>query len=733
MASEEFILDALEEDGEGDTSCPYCQAILTTRTAFLDHISFFHPTKIGATGGADDQKDRSPARDRIIAYIMSQELGDEKGESVDLSRLPDTVLRNHLLSWIQRNPLDFFHLRNEHISGRNRKFGFLSRTFEISLNDVGHAAVAYGCSLSLIHRILTFILNTVTSKMGGDSAGMLVNISIESPDVLAFPITSPFLPLGSFSVEQFMSDISMVATSRPSLFLDEGLRITASCLGSAMESTSITKLFGRLPKTTFRGSFSTFIMRRKGFGSFAPNVVFENDCGLVALHLAILMHKNPETWREMREFKTPLNCQRLRTAILQMAREFPGIDWNDKQGLDTCKSLQDYLNRKEGLQLVIYDGFEVAKVYFRGYPVRPHDKRVSLILHDDHLSVIGSPGLFFDVTECNDCLKIFGKGKHKVCYGSKRSCPDCKTAACVVGRQFEVADAEKGPVLCDDCNGLFKNKTCFHFHKTTDEEGADPSDDAESPDGAEGVKKVMVPVCKYFTQCLQCGRKLRRESAWSASIPTHDCLLHKCYRCGTETALVGGAPHYCSIQKASSRQLGLHPDYIRKRRLVQTLKTGKKRKLDAGKEQRAVDEGLGWTPTVANLHETYPLIVGKKAFVFLDFETKTVGEEKRLVPFALVAAFMCSSCCFLDHNSPELWRKEYGCCGKRLRHYIGAKEIKDFILHLFFGMRKFSRVFAFAFNGAGFDYLFLLDTLVSWFAQSLISIAQLVISDDQRN
>lgn len=688
MENDEFSMEILENSDDDEDlymHCAFCSFSAGSRTQLLDHINHYHGEEIG---NDDMEIGEDMATERILAYLR-------KSHSLSAHRIPEVEIRNHLLRAINRNPFDFFDLLNEQVGSSNNRFGFSSKTFEISLNSMGLDAIAYGCSLTLMHSIFSYVLKTISINLSKDSSSELyINLSVESPNILAFPITTPYIKYSEFSVNQFLSDISLVQTSRPSLFIDDRLRITVSCLAPGIERTKIGKLFGGGGDLKKAGSATTALMRKKGFGVFAPNVCWEHDCGLVALHLALLIHKNPKSWRKNTQITNPLASQELKIAVLKLASSFPEIDWSQKQGISTCSRMQEHLNAKEHLQLMVFDGLNPKKIYFKGFPVRPHGERLNLIYHDEHLSVIESVQEFFKVTECQGCLKIFGAGKHKVCYGRKSSCPDCKTEACIKETRFE--REETRPIFCEECNCLFRSQACFHYHKNEETEVSTNEKTTET--------SIQLPVCKYMIQCIQCGKKQRRSSAWCKETPSHDCLMHKCEKCGEETAMVGGKPHFCFIQPASQAQLGLSTAYMRWRGLPGKLCPGPKPLYDPSQFVH---------PTKDNLSLTYPSIVGKKAFVFFDLETRTVGKKRKLVPFAMVAAFMCSECCFSNYLSPELWEKSYSCCGDRIRRYVGLNEIKQFIVTVFFRMKSFTSVIMFAFFGAGFDNIFILDLLVS--------------------
>jgi hypothetical protein len=161
-----------------------------------------------------------------------------------------------------------------------------------------------------------------------------------------------------------------------------------------------------------------------------------------------------------------------------------------------------------------------------------------------------------------------------------------------------------------------------------------------------------------------------------------------------------GRPHYCSIQPAKLTDLGVAPEYAQFNGLIPTKAT------------KPIKPPSTAPPTAENLSSTYSSIVGETGLVFFDLETRE-GENGELTPFVCVAFFMCSRCCFSAHMEPEKWKEDYPCCGRRIRRFVGLNEITDFVRILFFELKRFKRVHAFAFNGSGFDFIFILHILMS--------------------
>ena len=144
-------------------------------------------------------------------------------------------------------------------------------------------------------------------------------------------------------------------------------------------------------------------------------------------------------------------------------------------------------------------------------PTTSDAKPIYLYLHRNHYDVITSmPGFLGKSYFCHKCRRSYERTLDHVCPGMCKLCrsPDC---------------AVNDPMKCDQCNRLFKSKSCYDHHKK-------PIGNGKS-------------VCQGIKKCEKCGKSMNVRSLDSKK---HVCG-RKCTTCGV--ILNEKNEHKCYIQK----------------------------------------------------------------------------------------------------------------------------------------------------------------------------------------
>ena len=184
--------------------------------------------------------------------------------------------------------------------------------------------------------------------------------------------------------------------------------------------------------------------RRRGIYT-CPNLVFDQDCVLACVCLALLQKKaerRRSNFRNLRAFRQPALCRSLADNVRALANHFPRQDFNRPTRPDFYPTLQSYLSRlSHPLQLCVYVASGSANLHhavrlFHGATVRPVTSRVYLILFRQHCYLATNPSSVFASRLCDGCNQIIsrrGKEEHTCTPVSNprrtkgRCCPKCGT------------------------------------------------------------------------------------------------------------------------------------------------------------------------------------------------------------------------------------------------------------------------------------------------------------------
>lgn len=643
LKSDEFTVSSITDTNDtsvenmgGDNACPYCSANFETRGGFLQHIMLDHTDEVTLEPPPNEP---SLSIRNLHNYVFGQ-MSDPQPESVNYLR----QLRVSVLPMIFNESRKFFTVLDSYVHAKNNRFKLYGRTWRVVLSSLGKEAAKIGCTLALIDAILSCLLTQI-KKLHKSESPFYISFSISQPQILDPPITTPYLSVDKLNTHaQFLAQIQMVGMSKSALLVDEEFSVEFNILGLETEVNKLSSTFGSQPSRNQFPTDSDFAKSKKKSVINVPNVLYPNDCLLVAvvLGIQILSATNFKKLFESKMFRDPKNSKKLKSLVINFNNSFgKEINWNVPQTLSACLIIQSYLNSDFKYQLIVHSNVRNHNdIFFRGKPSRRKPSQIHLLLLNHHIYLLKNYERFYALETCKKCLRTFKKGKHKTCRGVGRFCLKCRTTSCYNVSRGPNSNMEHTAKMCLNCYGYFPTQYCFDQHK-----------------GGVINPTFKTPTCSFFFHCKTCGLRLEKLDPMSNDLTpskAHKCLQLKCKSCYLNYDYSEGKRHFCIISKPGIKELGISKKWL--------------------SEQ-------GGEINVSNILETmYSSIVGEKGIVCFDIETRVSQNTGKLCPFALTAFFSCSKCCYINFKLPSEYQDEYGCCGKRFREYIGSDGIKEFIL-----------------------------------------------------
>ena len=616
---------------------------------------------------------QKPTYSNLGLETSDSERSDESSLAVSPATL---ILRDLLVREIRTNPSPFFTQASHRVVERSNRFRLFQEAFDVSLNRLGRALAEFGLALTLFEAFLDRLVVGM-ERFRREGYPFYTQWGLEAPGVLDHPVISPYMRPEAMSATQFLADLTLVATSRPVLFLDRQLTFSVSCLGGEVEERKKElkeSLFGALRRNQVAGEYE-FVMRKKARVITIPPIVYDADCllGSIVLGLDILSCSGGDQWKRRTMFVRPLSSRKLRASIINLADRFPSTNFNEPQDLSTCQQVQAFLTRHYGVSLVIYNGYNYLDVFFRG--PKKNSKEIHLLKLERHLSVITDYKALFGLRECQGCLRIFERGKHRFCFGksSDKVCRKCLSPHCLSRARTSRSEEERPSELCHTCGGVWTS-TCFLPHQKTS--------------------------CPYYVFCPYCARRIPRAETENHKAK---CLRVECKSCSQIYSVKDGGRHFCLVQRPKIPSLGITKDW------AATIN------YNPGSISPTATSTIDQASAIIekpDVEANYSSIVGSVGICCFDIETR-VGADRKLRPVLISAVFACSHCAFSNLHIPESWSQEPSpCCGQvRKRTYVGS-QIRHFILDLFF-RKRMQRMVAFAHYGSGFDFIFICKALLA--------------------
>ena len=369
---------------------------------------------------------------------------------------------------------------------RSKKFRMTATDHTIRFNNV-LSELDLIESYERTQTIFEHLLNDVTRDMNGKDHVRFVLRS----EQLDTPISMPFMTVEQLTTERVFSQVERVIQSNRDFRLNDTVTIDIIHVEAPQGS-------GRSKRTTL--NIREYLHKKGSVITIKNN---DNLCLARALVVAVArIEKDPK-------YKTLVDsrwtAQQMKAMELHRAANVPF----GPCGLSEVDLFQKYLTNYE---ITIVSGNHNDSII---YPSKPSNNNVTpiyLYLHDNHYDVITSmPGFLTTSYFCHKCHKTYDHTSDHLC---DAMCRACRSFGCVL---------DGNGMVCNECDRLFKNKTCYDNHK-------------EPVAGGRSV-------CQTIRKCEKCGKAMDVRKLNSKG---HICGK-KCLTCGV--ILNEKDEHQCYIQK----------------------------------------------------------------------------------------------------------------------------------------------------------------------------------------
>ena len=382
---------------------------------------------------------------------------------------------------------DYYHIesRKKYYS---KKFGMTATNHKIRFNNVlGDFDLLE--SHESTQKIFHHLLEDVTWDMAPNDQ---VRFILRS-DQLETPISIPFLTVEQLTTERVFSQIERVIQSNQEFRLNDTVTIDINHV--------------KAPEGRGKSNLKRTTLNIRDYLKEKNSVICINNkddfCLARALAVSIARIEKDPKYKQIRKSDRPL--QRERAFDLHEAANVP----LGPCGMNEVKLFQQYLSN---YQIIIVSGDHNNSIIYPPQPPGTDEKPIiSLYLHDNHFDVITKlPGFLNRSYFCHRCHKSYD---HTVDHLCPTMCRSCRGFGCVL---------EGDGIVCNGCDRLFKNQTCYDHHK-------------EPMDG--GGRSV----CEVIRKCQECGNVMDirhmkdgghvcgTKCRTCGLVLKHEDIDHKCY------------------------------------------------------------------------------------------------------------------------------------------------------------------------------------------------------------
>ena len=335
--------------------------------------------------------------------------------------------------------------------------------------------------------IFEHLLNDVTAGMNDQDQVRFVLRS----EQLDTPISMPFMTVEQLSTERVFSQIERVIQSNRDFRLNDTVTVDIIHVEAPQGS-------GRSKHTIL--NIRDFLHKKKSIITIQNN---DNLCLARALVVAIAKIEKDPKYKQLANPNE--RAQEKKAKELHKAAKVP----LGPCGIPEVELFQKYLTNYE---INIVSGNHDNSIIYPSKPSTNNVTPIYLYLHDNHYDVITTmPGFLSTSYFCHKCSQSYSNKFDHLCDGM---CKSCRSYDCVLNGNG---------LKCNECDRLFKNKTCYDQHK-------------ESVDGARSV-------CQTIRKCGKCGKSM---DVRKLNPKGHICRK-KCSTCGV--VLDEKSEHQCYIQK----------------------------------------------------------------------------------------------------------------------------------------------------------------------------------------
>ena len=363
--------------------------------------------------------------------------------------------------------------------------------------------------------IFEHLLNDVTRDMNKKDQVRFVLRS----EQLDTPISMPFMVAEQLTPERVFSQIERVIQSNRDFRLNDTVTIDIIHVEAPQGS-------GRSKRTTL--NIREYLHKKGSVITIKNN---DNLCLARGLVVAIAKIENDPNYTNLRDSKK--RAQQNKAIALHERANVPF----GPCGLPEVDLFQKYLTNYE---INIVSGNHNDSII---YPPKPSTNNnnvtpIYLYLHDNHYDVITSmPGFLSTNYFCHKCKETYSNNSDHLC---DAMCRSCRSYDCVL---------DGNGMVCDECDRLFKNKTCYDHHK-------------EPIAGGRSV-------CQTIRKCEKCGkamdvRKLNPKGhicgkkCLTCGVIINDKDKHKCYIQKTEQSEESQYNHLLFFDLECKQEHGVH-------------------------------------------------------------------------------------------------------------------------------------------------------------------------------
>ena len=349
----------------------------------------------------------------------------------------------------------YYHLesRKKYYS---KKFGMSATDYKVRFNNVladVDLLESYESTLKIFHHLL----EEVTEGMNPNDQ---VRFILRS-EQLDTPISIPFLPVEQLTTERVFSQIERVINSNQEFRLNDTVTIDINHV-----ATPEGRGKSKRKRTTL--NIRDHLKEKKSIICINNK---DDFCLARALAVAIARIEKDPKYNQIRDSKR--HIQLARALDLHVAANVP----LGPCGIDEVKLFQNYLTN---YQIIVVSGDHNNSIIYPPQPPDTDEKPIiSLYLHDNHFDVITKlPGFLNRSYFCRRCHKCYNCTTDHLC---PAMCRSCRAFGCVL---------EGDGIVCNECDRLFKNQTCYDHHRK------------------EPINGGGRTVCEVIRKCEKCGKAM---------------------------------------------------------------------------------------------------------------------------------------------------------------------------------------------------------------------------------
>ena len=369
----------------------------------------------------------------------------------------------------------------------SKKFDMTATDHTVRFNNVLHDVDLLE-SHERTHAIFHHLIEDVTSDMNPNDQVRFVLRS----DQLQTPISIPFLPVEKLTTEKVLSHIEKVIQSNEDFRLNHTVTVDIIHVETPQGS-------GRSKRTTL--NIREYLKKKKSVISINNK---DDFCLARALAVGIARIEKDPRYAQIIDSRNHIQLER--ALDLHQAANVPLRPC----GLNEVKLFQQHLTN---YQIIVVSGDHNNSIIYPPEPPGTDEKPIiSLYYHNNHFDVITSlPGFLNKSYFCHRCHKSYNCTTDHMC---PTMCRSCRGFGCIY---------EGDGIVCNECDRLFKNQSCYDHHK-------------------EPMNGGGRSVCEVIRKCEKCGKAMDVRHIKDGG---HICGK-KCPTCGVIESK--DTDHLCYIQ-----------------------------------------------------------------------------------------------------------------------------------------------------------------------------------------